>query len=167
MRTVWRVRPSIMFMVSPGRNPPDRCRRGVRLVRPGSPRNVAVHTAWDRSPPVPQGHVPFDALACSRWGFCRGGPNGAASVPKPSGRPGRWFRPLGRACGAGAVWRSVLSGSGLGDLQVLGEGGRSGLWPVVGHGIAGLPGCRTRAVRRAAKISLTRAAFTARASSSA
>ena len=44
--------------------------------------------------------------------------------------------------------------------------GGSGLWPVVGEGIVGLPGCRTRAVRSAAKILLTRAACAACASCS-
>ena len=46
-----------------------------------------------------------------------------------------------------------------------------GLWPVVGQGIgkikaSAIPGCLTRAVRRAARMSLTRAVCAARASSS-
>ena len=39
-------------------------------------------------------------------------------------------------------------------------------WSVVGQGIAGLAGCRTSALRRVSKISLTRAACAAGASSS-
>ena len=47
-----------------------------------------------------------------------------------------------------------------------GRGGGSGLWPVFGQSIPGLPRCRTRAVRRAAKLSHIRAACAAGAASS-
>ena len=92
-------------------------------------------------------------------GLCSGGLNGPTSVPLPVGRAGRW------SCRSGhvAVWWPVTYGSCLGDPCVLGG---SGLWPVVGRGIEGSPGCRTTVVWRAAKIWLKRAACAARACSS-
>ena len=75
------------------------------------------------------------------------------------GLVGRAMWPCGGRCSMVAV--SVIRVSWKG----------AGSWPVVGQGIgevkaSGLPRCLTRAVRRAAKISLTRAVCAARASSS-
>ena len=86
------------------------------------------------------------------------GTNGATSAPYPGGPAGRSSRRSGHV----AMWWLVLYGSGVGDPRDLGG---SELWRVVGQGITVLPGCRMRVVRRAAKISLTRAACAARSSS--
>ena len=43
----WCVQPHIVVMAFLGCKSPKRCTRRVRLVRPGSPRDVAVHTTWD------------------------------------------------------------------------------------------------------------------------
>ena len=71
-----------------------------------------------------------------------------------------WYPTLLGGRGGGLLRRAMWPCGGqccmVAILVIRASWGGSRLWPVIGQGIPGLPECRTRAVRRAAKISLTR-----------
>ena len=48
-----RVQLRIAFLAFLGRKLPDPSTQQVRLVRPRSPQDIALHATWDQSPPVP------------------------------------------------------------------------------------------------------------------
>ena len=66
----------------------------------------------------------------------------------------------------GVLWGSVLHPISHDDVLVRGEVGVPRSWPLVGKGIGGFSAFRTRALWRALKTSLTRAAYAAPVSAS-
>ena len=85
-----------------------------------------MHITWDRSPAVPHRHVLYHNIGRSGVYWLRvflRRSEGRRGVASPLWAGGAAVSLVCRLCGLGAVWWSVLHGSGGDDPHVIGEGG--------------------------------------------